>query len=46
MRWLTRYLAERPAVAFDDVTIVVTCLRTLGGPSHAPPLEALRAASL
>jgi hypothetical protein len=43
-RWLTRYLAERPAATLDDVTIVVTCLRALGRLAHAEALDALRAA--
>ena len=44
-RWLTRYLAERPAATLDDVTIVVTCLRALGGPAHAEALDVLRVAT-
>ena len=43
LRWLSRYLAERPAATLDDVTIVVTCLRALGGPAHAEALRTLRA---
>jgi hypothetical protein len=44
-RWLTRYLAERPTGTLDEVTIVVTCLRALGGPEHARALDWLRAAA-
>ena len=44
LRWLSRYLAERPVATLDDVTIVVTCLRVLGGPAHAEALSALRSA--
>jgi hypothetical protein len=44
LRWLCRYLAERPDVTLDDVTIVVTCLRALGGPAHAAALDTLRGA--
>jgi hypothetical protein len=44
LRWLSRYLAERPVATLDDVTIVVTCLRALGGPAHADALAALRSA--
>jgi hypothetical protein len=44
LRWLNRYLAEQRAATLDDVTIVVTCLRALGGPAHAEALEALRRA--
>jgi hypothetical protein len=45
LRWLSRYLAERPAATLDDVTIVVTCLRALGGRAHAGALESLRRVS-
>ena len=43
-RWLSRYLAEQTAATLDDVTIVVTCLRALGGPAHAAALDALQSA--
>jgi hypothetical protein len=39
---LNRYLAEPPAATLDDVTIVVTCLRALGGPAHAEALATIR----
>jgi hypothetical protein len=42
--WLTRYLGERPAATLDDLAIVVTCLRALGGAAHADALAALRIA--
>jgi hypothetical protein len=41
-RWLTRWLAETPAVTLEDAGIVVAYFGALGGPRHAAAVATLR----